>query len=202
MKTCILVTGIPASGKSTLSRWLGKRMNLPVISKDDTKELLFDDIGFASRAEKVQLGVAAMHVMYDTARRLMRCGQSFILENNFENASRVELDELLIEYGYQALTIMLTGDYRVIYQRFVERDRSAGRHRGHVVNDCYPEKEPGRIIEPLAFENFVEGIQKRGMDTFTAGECLTVDVTDWHSVDDDAIVQWILRRTERAEDGV
>ena len=195
MKTCILVTGIPASGKSTLSRWLGERMNLPVISKDDIKELLFDDIGFASRAEKVQLGVAAMHVMYDAARRLMRCGQSFILENNFENASRAGLDELLAENGYQALTITLTGDYRAIYDRFVQRDRSAGRHRGHVVNDCYPEKEPGRVIQPLAFEAFVEGIQKRGMDTFAAGEQLIVNVTDWTMVDKESVARWIVERS-------
>ena len=194
MKTCILITGIPASGKSTLSRQLGQRLNLPVISKDDIKERLFDDIGFASRAEKVQLGVTAMHLMYDMAHRLMQCGQTFLLENNFENASRAELDALLREYGYQALTITLTGDYRVIYQRFVERDRSAGRHRGHVVNDCYPEKEPGRMVQPLSFEAFVSGIVERGMDTFAAGERLTVDVTDWNCVDTDAIVQWILKR--------
>lgn len=191
MKTCILITGIPASGKSTLSRRLGSRLNLPVISKDDIKERLFDDIGFASRAEKVQLGVAALRLMYDMARRLMQCGQNLILENNFENASRDGLNALLEEYGYRPLTITLTGDYRTIYQRFVERDRGAGRHRGHVVNDCYPEREPGRAVEAIPFEAFVGGIERRGMDTFAAGERLTVDVTDWGSVDVEAVAEWI-----------
>ena len=35
----------------------------------------------------------------------------------------------------------LTRDYKVIYQRFLERDSSSGRHRGHVVNELLSEKE-------------------------------------------------------------
>lgn len=42
---------------------------------------------------------------------------------------------------FSALTITLTGDYKVIYQRLLKREKSPDRHRGHVVNDCYPEKK-------------------------------------------------------------
>lgn len=38
----ILVNGLPGSGKTTLSRRLGEAMQLPVISKDELKELLAD----------------------------------------------------------------------------------------------------------------------------------------------------------------
>lgn len=31
---CILVTGIPAAGKSTMAAYLGEKLNIPVISKD------------------------------------------------------------------------------------------------------------------------------------------------------------------------
>ena len=84
---CILVTGIPASGKSTLARALGEELRLPVISKDSLKELLFDHVGFRSREEKVRLGNASMEIMYAVAGQLMRAGQPFLLENNFEHAS-------------------------------------------------------------------------------------------------------------------
>ena len=61
---CILVTGIPAAGKSTMAVFLSKYFGLPVISKDKIKELMYDDIGFHSREEKVKLGIASMNIMY------------------------------------------------------------------------------------------------------------------------------------------
>lgn len=41
---CILVTGMPAAGKSTMAEVLSERLKLPVISKDTIKELLFDNV--------------------------------------------------------------------------------------------------------------------------------------------------------------
>ena len=54
-----------------------------MLSKDSIKEVLFDDLGFHSRAEKVPLGTAAMHILYYAAAQLMKVGKPFILENNF-----------------------------------------------------------------------------------------------------------------------
>ena len=188
----ILVTGVPAAGKSTVAEALSRRLGLPVLSKDGVKERLFDTLGFHSREEKVRLGVAAQEVLYYTAGQLLKAGQSFILENNFENASREGLLRLLETYQAQPLTIRVTGDDRVIYERFVQRDRSPERHRGHVVNDRYPEEEPGREAPVLSYEAFVDGIKRRGMATFDAGgPCLTVDTTDWSAVDMEGIAAWV-----------
>ena len=142
---CILVTGIPAAGKSTMAEAMSKKLKLPVISKDTIKELLFDYIGFQSREEKVNLGIASMEIMYYVAGQLMKVGQSFILENNFEYSSEHGIKALLAKYQYSVLTITLTGNYKVIYQRFLERESSPDRHRGHVVNDCYPEKKENNL---------------------------------------------------------
>lgn len=75
---CILVTGIPATGKSTMAETLSERLKLPVISKDTIKELLFDNVGFQSREQKVRLGIASMEIMYYAAGQLMKTGQPFI----------------------------------------------------------------------------------------------------------------------------
>lgn len=126
---CILVAGMPAAGKSTMAESIAEKWNLPVISKDKIKELLFDHVGFRSREEKVKLGIASMDIMYYAARQLMKTGQPFILENNFESSEQ-GIKTLLTQYQYSALTITLTGNYKVIYQRFLERDASPDRHRG------------------------------------------------------------------------
>ncbi len=184
---CILVTGIPAAGKSTMAKVMSEKLKLPVISKDTIKELLFDNVGFQSRTEKVKLGIASMGIMYYAAGQLMKAGQSFILENNFEYSSEQGMKSLLEKYQYSVLTITLTGDYKVIYQRFLERENSPDRHRGHVVNDCYPEKKEDNMktlkAKTISYENFVCGIEKRGFDAFCVdGRQIKVDITDFSTI--------------------
>lgn len=65
----------------------------------------------------------------------------------------------------------------------MERNNSPDRHRGHVVNDSYPEKINKNEIVPVSYESFVSGIVNRGMDSFVAnGPHITVDTTDFDKV--------------------
>ena len=191
---CILVTGIPAAGKSTIAKYVSEKLDIPMISKDGIKELLFDDVGFNSREEKVKLGNASASIMYYMAEQFMCHKQPFILENNFENATKDGLNKILDKYSYKTITVTLTGDYRTIYERFVERNNCVDRHRGHVVNDCYPEKEPGRVIEPMPYESFENAVVSRGMDSYVGnGPQIVIDTSDFSSVDKNDIVSQILK---------
>ena len=189
---CILVTGIPAAGKSTMAAFLAEHFGLPVISKDKIKEFMYDDIGFCSREEKAKLGIASMNIMYYMAAELMKSNQPFILENNFEKISREPLIQILEKYSYKAITVTLTGNYSKIYERFTERNSSPDRHRGHVVNDCYPEKTPNKDINPISYENFVSGIIDRGMDSFEANDPhIVVDTTDFNDLHIETLIEEI-----------
>lgn len=193
---CIIVTGMPAAGKSTMAEAISKKLKLPVISKDAIKELLFDHVGFQSREGKVNLGIASMQIMYYVADQLMRTGQSFILENNFESSSEHEMKALLEKYQYPVLTMTLTGDYHTIYQRFLKRESSPDRHRGHVVNDCYPEKKESdsneRKVTSISYENYVHGVKRRGFDTFSVGgRQIKVDTTDFSQIDMEELLSQI-----------
>lgn len=182
------MAGMPASGKSTMAKAIAEKWKLPVISKDSIKEFLFDNIGFQSRTEKVNLGIASMEIMYYIAEQLMKAGQPFILENNFENLSECGIKTLLKKYQYSALTITLTGDYKEIYRRFHERDISSDRHRGHVVNDCFPEKKehsPEEIkAASISYEAYINSVKQRGFDDFFVGnKQIKVDTTDFSKID-------------------
>lgn len=186
---CILITGIPAAGKTTMAAAIAERFKLPIISKDVIKEIMFDDIGFQSRSEKVKLGIASMNIMYYLAEQLMKTGQPFILENNFETSSKEGIINVLEKYSYTAITVTITGKYKIIYERFCKRNDSPNRHRGHIVNDCYPEKEPGMITPPMSYENYVNAVTQRGMDNFVAnGPHIIVDVTDFTKLDRENIL--------------
>ena len=78
-----------------MAKVMSEKLKLPVISKDTIKERLFDSVGFQSREEKVNLGIASMEIMYYVAGQLMKAGQAFILENNFENSSEQGMKSLL-----------------------------------------------------------------------------------------------------------
>ena len=97
--------------------------------------------------------------------------------------------------------ITLTRDYQVIYQRFLERNVSPERHRGHVVNDCYPEKVVRSTEEMQAasirFEDYMYGIEHRGFDTFTAGDVqIKVDTTDFSKINMEQLLAEIRRWRE------
>lgn len=189
---CILVTGIPAAGKSVLAERLSAELGLPWFSKDRIKEELFDTIGFASREEKVRLGIASMEVLYYLAEQMMQCGKPFILENNFEANSKPGLLRLLERYGYRALTLRLTGDYARIYQRFVQREKSPERHPGHVTNSRYFREGGAAPSQTITLEQYIAGIQSREMDSFCAnGSAITVDTTDFSRVDWEKLYQEI-----------
>lgn len=196
---CILVAGVPASGKSTMAAYLAERLGVPVISKDGIKETLYDTIGFGSRAEKVRLGEAAMEIMYGFAAQCLTHGLPVILENNFEYASRGGLQALLDRCACPVLTVMMTGDWEAVYARFARRNQSPQRHRGHVVNDRYPE-EPGRVgVAPtMPMEAFVHGFRARGMDRPPVrGACIHVDATDLSRVDREEVLELVRFWIER-----
>lgn len=201
---CILVAGMPASGKSTLALKISGELNIPVLSKDSIKELMFDDIGFHSRDEKVRLGNAAMHIMYYAAEQMMKCSMPFVLENNFEDASMPGIMELLTGYRYQGITVLLTGNPAVIYERFRNRNASDDRHPGHVYDDMYPRPACEEHTVPVqkSREQFMSDVQIRGYNRFRAnGPCIEVNVDDFGRLNYTAVLSAIRDAVNAHENG-
>jgi len=191
MSACILIAGLPASGKSTFARLLMREMGVVCLSKDSVKESLFDTLGFRSRAEKVKLGEAAYRILLDQAEEMLQNGLTVALENNFEDSSRAPLMEMLARTNAKPVTILFDGDIAAIHARFLRRDQSPERHRGHVVNTRYPETEPAPYA-PLSLEAFAAGMEARGYRRFDVGGARTiVDTTDIDSVDWIKVLEWI-----------
>lgn len=149
---CIVIAGIPGAGKTTLAEYLSKELRMPLISKDLLKEILFDNIGFKSRKEKVNLNNASLEIAYYLIRQLMICKGTFILENNFESTSTKQIKKLLEQYNYKPITLYLKGDYKIIYERFIKRNINQNRHPGHIVNDYYPRQQKDNDYVQLSYE--------------------------------------------------
>lgn len=63
----IVVSGLPASGKSTVGRSLSERLTLPFIDKDVILEALFDSLGSPDQDARNRLSRASDEVLYALA---------------------------------------------------------------------------------------------------------------------------------------
>jgi len=190
--TILVLAGMPASGKSTVSKKLSAAFGFPILEKDALKEEIFDTMGFVNYAEKRKTDHAANAVLLRCAEALLQSGQSMILDNNFDVISAQRLNELVARYDCRCMTVFLGGDADVFYHRYVERDRLHLRHLGHVVQEHYPLWEGDSLDHDMTREEFREKFEARGMAEFRcAGERIDVDATDPASVDVDALIEKI-----------
>lgn len=63
----VVVSGLTASGKTTVGRLLSERLSLPLIDKDAILEALFDSLGCDSRDQRYRLSRASDEVLYALA---------------------------------------------------------------------------------------------------------------------------------------
>ena len=185
----IILSGLPASGKSTVARALQGAFPYPILEKDRIKECLFDTLGFQSHEEKRRLDAAAARILLQTAEDILTAGGSVILDNNFDTAAGEALRELQAHLSPRSVTVLLTADENTLYERYLARDLAHTRHPGHAVSDRYPPLPGDPEVAPLEREGFAQRYLSRGMGQVNwDGPVLTVDTTDLAALDAAALV--------------
>ena len=185
----IILSGLPASGKSTVARALQGAFPYPILEKDRIKECLFDTLGFQSHAEKRRLDAAAARILLHVAEELLTAGGSVILDNNFDTAAGEALRTLQSRLGPRSVTLLLTADEEVLYERYLARDQAHTRHPGHAVSDRYPPLPGDPEVSPMEREGFAQRYLSRGMGQVSwDGPVLHVDTTHLESLDTAALV--------------
>jgi len=175
-KTLILVAGPLASGKSTLSKAIARQLGYVCLNKDDIKEILGDTIGYANRAENLKLSVATFSIMRHAMARILDATQGVVLESNFRDHEYRQLMEDARARDIRVVTLFVTADDDVLYERFKKRHPS--RHHVHT-SVGLPDRE-----------GFTDWIV-RYSDVPYKDEAIVVDTTDFTTVSVDAIVEAI-----------
>lgn len=176
----LIITGAPATGKTTIGRRLASDLDLPYIGKDDIKEILFDTIGWKDRAWSRHLAGASYGLMYYVVEQQLAAGLSIAVESNFDRErSTPEFLALQSRHEYRAVQVLCYADGQALMERFVARDHAGLRHPGHIDRDAYQDVEAvlaqGKI-EPLALE----------------GPIIEVDTTELDAVRYDVILRKVL----------
>ena len=136
----VIISGAPASGKTTLGRRLAAQFQLPFIGKDDIKEILFETLGWSDRAWSIKLGIATYHLLYQAVEVQLRAQRSLVVESNFKGEyATSKFLSLKRQYGFQPFQILCHAELSVLLKRFKVRADSGERHPGHVEHILYDE---------------------------------------------------------------
>jgi predicted kinase len=173
----VIVTGPPASGKTTLGRTLAMRLKMPFLYKDGIKETLFGTLGWSDREWSRKLGVATYALLFHLLEMELAAGRSLVVESNFD-AERAEpsFQALRERYDFHPVQVCCFAEGAVLLERLRLRAIGGERHSGHVELASMAELEPillrGRL-DPLPLD----------------GPIIKVDTTDFAQVDIEAIIQ-------------
>ena len=183
----VVVTGPPASGKTTVAEQLAERLGVAFLSKDTFKEVLYDYMGSGDALEERVDGAALAAVLRVADATLTR-DVPFIIESNFDARSDLGPVRALAERRAARLVqVHCSRPTESLLREFAERAASGRRHPGHG-------DEPGDVDEIRAD---LEAGRWEPLDL--PGELVRVDL-DADGVEE--ILDRVCARTEREPDGV
>lgn len=134
------MNGKPYTGKSYFLQKFSKDLDLSYVSRDEFKELLFNDLGILDSDWSKKLGGTSYSLLFNVFEKLLKTKKSFIVESNFNPSHHSEkLKSLLNQYDFDAVEIFLDADPEVLYDRYVKRWDSGERHRGHADSERFEE---------------------------------------------------------------
>jgi len=160
----LVITGLPASGKTALAQRLALGFGAALLAKDDVKEALLDVLGAADRQASRRLSAASFAVLFALARAQLAAAVSVLLEGNFrpeEHGARLaQLLEAPAARTVRCAQVLCEVPETLRRARLAARAHDPARHAGHRDEELLAGPEPagergGESWLALAGERFV-----------------------------------------------
>lgn len=166
----IIVTGLPATGKSWLATKIAENLKVPLFSKDPIKVSLHSQLGVRDRAWDIQIGISAVNLQMQLAKELLHKNIPVLLESNYKQEYDAPLLMEVIEKTLcDCLQIVCGANGEILIDRYIKRTLSGER--------------PKELNEIKNIEEFRIKLQK-GYDEPLAipSEIISVDTTDFEKI--------------------
>lgn len=156
----VLVSGPPASGKTTIARPLAEALGFALLTKDDIKEALFTAMNGPPGDQEFsrQIGAAAMEVLWSLAPQCPRV----VLEANFRTRSAHERARAA---GLQATIVEVHCRLPLAEasRRFAKRAREERHHPAHALQEISLE-QLAEYAEPFRIGAVIEVDTRKAVD--------------------------------------
>ncbi|MCP4754649.1 MAG: ATP-binding protein [Proteobacteria bacterium] len=172
MQFLIVINGLPGSGKSYIGDLLSKTLNFPYFSKDDIKELLFDNLGWKDREWSKKLGSTSFEMLFYILDEHVRSGSSCIVETAFFPAFHTKrFLKIVNRYQLKVIQLYCIADEKTLARRFKTRAESGERHPGHF----------DHVVTDDHFKSMLRSDKYGKLEI--GGSFLTLDTSDFASLD-------------------
>ncbi|HLM83724.1 MAG TPA: AAA family ATPase [Candidatus Bathyarchaeia archaeon] len=131
--TLVIVSGLPAAGKTTLATSIAEKFNFPLISADTIKEVMWNTMGHEFDFDfSDKLGRTAFELLFHFIELSLSKGVSLVVEAHFSpEINNERINELKEDYGSQLIQIYCDCETEVLRKRFKERMKKDSYHKGH-----------------------------------------------------------------------
>lgn len=127
----LIVSGLPCAGKTSIAERLAVELNLPLMTKDGIKELLFHALGWKDRNWSRQLSQASVELLLYIAETQLAAGNSLIIESNFQpDLAAPRFRAMQARYAAGLFQVYCRAAADTLFERF--KARTGTRHPGHV----------------------------------------------------------------------
>ena len=148
--TLLVVSGLPAAGKTHLGTQLASLLGWPLVSKDDYKEILHDALPELTRA---QAGPLSFEIMYHVAGVILAAGGHVVLETHFyRGLSEPKIMALAQQHSAELRQIFCHAPLQELKRRHERRVAAGERphiHQAILYESLSPEASPQACWEPL-----------------------------------------------------
>ncbi|HWZ66146.1 MAG TPA: ATP-binding protein [Patescibacteria group bacterium] len=192
--TLIIITGLPGTGKTTLSRKISKILGLPLVEKDTIKEIMFDELGWSDKAWSDKLANVTSRIMDYITEQQLRAGNKLILEsNNFmPSLANKKFQAWQAKYDCKVIQIICKAQVDVLAHRYYDRSL-ADRHPG------YQDNSTEAFYKQALLERTAKG-EDRPLEL--KGKIIFVDTTDFNTMNSEIIIEkiksWMSRLNKSA----
>ena len=165
----IIMTGAPASGKSSIAETVGRKLGIDMISKDGYKIEVFEKYGFTNHAEKKKLSIKGEEIMYETIEDYITKDVDLIVDNNFKHFNVMRKIIKRVTNNVDIRCVYCVADYEILAKRYNERIRHGNRHQALYTLNQYPVIDGVSEFHPMITKDDVERIEN-DIQEFTFGK--------------------------------